>query len=357
VSVGIRAVTLAGAAEDAAIPVGALVAAGVVFGLIVWFLGTNPFEVYRLIYLGGFGNWFSWQNTLQRVAPLLLTALCAALPAQLGLAVIGGEGAFVLGGLAGVEASLAASGLPAAFDLAALLLGGMATGALVVGAAGFLRAWRGVSETISSLLINYLAIAIFNQLVEGPLRDASDANRASTFPVPAQATIGLIGDSSVHWGLAVGLVACGLAWLFIFRTTTGFAMRIAGGNAQTARMVGIPVTRLIVIACALGGAAAGLAGAIETAAVYERASSSLIAGYGFSGILISFIARHNPLLIIPAAVLFGGIGASGGLIQRHLGLPDAAVSVLQGTTFLLVLMAETLRGRMARARVGGAVSL
>jgi len=91
-----------------------------------------------------------------------------------------------------------------------------------------------------------------------------------------------------------------------------------------------------------------LAGAIETAAVYERANSSLIAGYGFSGILISFIARHNPLLIIPAAVLFGGIGASGGLIQRRLGLPDAAVTVLQGTTFLLVLMAETFRGQRVR---------
>ncbi len=99
----------------------------------------------------------------------------------------------------------------------------------------------------------------------------------------------------------------------------------------------------------LGGAAAGLAGAIETAAVYERASSSLIAGYGFSGILISFIARHNPLAIIPAAVLFGGIGASGGLLQRRLDLPDAAVTVLQGCTFLLVLMAETIRGRDLRS--------
>jgi simple sugar transport system permease protein len=131
-------------------------------------------------------------------------------------------------------------------------------------------------------------------------------------------------------------------------------MRIAGGNAQAARMVGIPVGRLIVGACAVGGAAAGLAGAIEAAAVYERANSSLIAGYGFSGILISFIARHNPLLIIPAAILFGGIGASGGLIQRRLGLPDAAVTVLQGCTFLLVLMAEAFRGRSLRDLILGA---
>jgi len=333
---------------EAAIPLGALAASAVVFGLIVLAMGNDPLEVYDLIYVGGFGSWFSWQNTLQRVAPLLLTALCAALPAQVGLAVIGGEGAFVLGGLAGVEAAVAGAGLPAWADIAGMLVAGMLAGALLVGFAGFLRAYRGVSETISSLLLNYLSIAVFNQLVEGPLRDVSDVNRASTFPVPDQATIGMIGDSTVDWGLAIGLVACGLAWILVFRTTVGFAARVAGGSAQAARMVGIPVSRLVIGACALGGAAAGLAGAIETAAVYERANSSLIAGYGFSGILISFIARHNPLLIIPAAVLFGGIGASGGLIQRRLGLPDAAVTVLQGTTFLLVLMAETFRGQRVR---------
>ena len=344
---------LARAAEASVVPVGALVASAIAFGLIVWALGDNPFQVYGVIYVGGFGSWFSWTNTLQRVAPLLLTALCAALPAQLGLAVIGGEGAFVLGGLAGVEASILAAGAPAWLDIAAMLAAGMAAGAMIVGLAGFLRAWRGVSETISSLLLNYLAIAVFNQLVEGPLRDSADLNRASTYPVPEQALIGTIGDSDLQWGLVVGVVACLAAWATIYRTTAGFSMRVAGGNAQAARMVGIPVGRLIVGACALGGAAAGLAGVIETAAVYERANNSLMAGYGFSGILISFIARHNPLSIIPAAILFGGIGASGGLIQRRLGLPDAAVTVLQGCTFLMVLMAETFRGRSLRDLVLG----
>ncbi len=336
---------LARYAAGAAIPFGALAVSALLFSVIILVLGQDPAEVYRLIYVGGFGSWFSWQNTLQRVAPLLLTALCAALPAQVGLAVIGGEGAFVLGGLAAVEAARLAQDMPAWIDIAVMLAAAMLAGALLVGAAGFLRARRGVNETISSLLLNYLAIAVFNQLIEGPLRDVSDVNRASSFPIPVQATIGMIGDSSVDWGLGIGLAACVLAWLLVFRTTTGFAMRVAGGNAQTARMVGIPVDWLIIGSCLLGGAAAGLAGAVETAAVYERASSSLIAGYGFSGILISFIARHNPLLVIPAAVLFGGIGASGGLLQRRLDLPDAAVLVLQGCTFLVVLMAETFRGR------------
>ena len=98
------------------------------------------------------------------------------------------------------------------------------------------------------------------------------------------------------------------------------------------------------LACALGGACAGLAGAIEVAAVHTNANASLIAGYGYAGILVAFIARHNPLAIIPVAILFGGFGAAGSLLQRRLGLPDASVLVLQGIAFVLILASEALRG-------------
>ena len=109
----------------------------------------------------------------------------------------------------------------------------------------------------------------------------------------------------------------------------------------------VPVARLMLIACALGGACAGLAGMIEVAAVHGRANASLAAGYGYAGILIAFLARHNPLAIIPMAVLVGGITASGGLVQRRLGLPDATVLVLQGMIFLSILASETIYGRIA----------
>ena len=90
-------------------------------------------------------------------------------------------------------------------------------------------------------------------------------------------------------------------------------------------LMGLPVGRLLLTACAIGGACAGLAGAIEVAAVHGRANASLVAGYGYAGILVAFLARHNPLAIIPVAILLGGIDASGGLIQRRMGLPDATV--------------------------------
>ena len=123
-------------------------------------------------------------------------------------------------------------------------------------------------------------------------------------------------------------------------------------NPRAALMVGLPVGRLIIITCALGGAAAGLAGAVEIGAVHGRANSALVAGYGFTGILVAFMARQNPLAIIPVALLFGGIDASGGLIQRRLDLPNAAVEVLQGIIFVVVLAFETFRGGFPFFRKG-----
>ena len=124
------------------------------------------------------------------------------------------------------------------------------------------------------------------------------------------------------------------------------AARVAGGNIRAAKVVGLNVGRLILITCFLAGAAAGLAGMVEVAAVQGRTNANLAAGYGFTGILVAFLARHNPLTVIPVAILLGGIGASGGLLQRRLGLPDASVLVLQGVIFMMVLASDTMYGRL-----------
>ncbi|HET9539497.1 MAG TPA: ABC transporter permease [Candidatus Limnocylindria bacterium] len=336
------------AAEALAIPVGALLAAMVVFGLFMAALRQSPLEVYTLIYRGGFASAFAWQNTLARAAPLVLTALCVALPAQAGLMVIGGEGALVLGGLAAAVAGhqLAVAG---AGPLAVKTM--MAAAAMLIGAAwivlaGALRHYRGVNETISSLLLTYIGIAVFNQLVEGPLRDPASLNKPSTTPIGEPNMIGQLPGLDVHWGLGFGVIICLLLYVVVRHTTFGFALRIVGGNARAARLAGLPVGRLILLACALGGAAAGLAGMVEVAAVHGNANASLIAGYGYGGILVAFIARQNPIAIVPVAVLVGGIAASGGMLQRRLDLPDATVLVLQGVAFMLILASEALYGRL-----------
>ncbi len=335
-------------AQSLTITLAAVVSSMVIFGVFMaLFKGVSPVDLYHWIFVGGFGTGFSWQNTLSKAAPLILTALCTALPARVGLIVIGGEGALVLGGLAAACTGLALQGAPVLVVQVAMVAAGMLTGALLIGAVGGLRHLRGVNETIASLLVTYVAIAAFNYLVEGPLRDPDpiSANKPSTERLPADMMLGKLFGTDIHYGLAFGVVLCVLAWVLMYRTTFGFAARIVGGNVRAAQAAGLPVGRILLITCALGGAAAGLAGMIEVAAVHRQANASLIAGYGFTGILVSFIARHHPLGIIPVAVLFGGLSASSGLLQRRLELSDASIQVLMGILFVIILLFETLYGR------------
>jgi simple sugar transport system permease protein len=337
---------LARRAEPVVIPLLALLAGFAAFSLFLLTQGKSPVQFFQLVWTGGFGSAFSWQNTLSRAAPLLFAALCVALPARLGLVVIGGEGAIVLGGVAAGALGVALIGAPAVVALPVMAAGAMLVGAVWIGLAGGLRHYRGVNETISSLLLAYIAIALMNHLVEGPLRDPTSLNKPSTATLPPELRVGEIAGFGVHWGLAVGVVCCVLAWVLIDRTTWGFAARIAGGNVRAAQVQGLPVGRLILGFCALAGAFAGLAGMFEVTAVLGSANGSLVAGYGYTGILIAFLARHNPLVIIPVAILLAGFQASSGLIQRRMDLPDATVLVLQGFVFIAILMSEALYGRL-----------
>src|SRR5437870_11405002 len=150
------------AAEALVIPIAALAAAMVVFGLFMAALGQNPLEIYALIYQGAFASAFSWQNTLARAAPLVLTALCVALPAQAGLMVIGGEGAVVLGGLVAAIVGHLLSGAAPPGVKAAMVLAGLAVGGLWIALAGGLRQYRGVDGTVSSLPPAYVGVALFS---------------------------------------------------------------------------------------------------------------------------------------------------------------------------------------------------
>jgi simple sugar transport system permease protein len=336
--------------EYVLIPGAALAAALALFGGFIALSGKNPLDLYFYMYQGAFGTWFSWQNTLTRAAPLILTALCTALPAQLGMVIIGGEGALLIGALAATAAALALPGAPPLVVQLAMAVAGMVGGGLWIALSGALRQYRGVNETISSLLLVYIALAILNHLVEGPMRDPSSLNKPSTREIGAANMIGSIPGTDVHWGLVFGLSAALMAYILIYHTVFGFAARVAGGNIRAAKIVGLSVGRLVLSVCFLAGACAGLAGMVEVAAVQGRTNANLAVGYGFTGILVAFLARQNPLAVIPVAILLGGIGASGGLLQRRLGLPDASVQVLQGIIFVFVLASDALYGRIGFLR-------
>jgi simple sugar transport system permease protein len=334
--------------EFVVIPVLAIAVASLLFAVFLLALGKSPVDFVELIWKGGFGSAFSIQNTLQRCSPLILSALCVAIPARIGLIIIGGEGALVIGGFAAAVVSLPlVDHAPPLVGLALMFLAAALAGAVWIAIAGWLRYARGVNETISSLLLTYIGVAVMNFFVEGALRDMTNPNKPSTRPLPHDYMIGKIPGTDVHWGLAVGILLAIALQILMSRTTFGFAARIVGGNYRAALAQGLPVGRIIIVCSMIAGACAGIAGFFEVAAIQGSANASLVAGYGFTGILVAFLARFNPIVIVPVAVLFGGLDAAGGIIQRRMALPDATVLVLRGLIFVVLLISETLYGRFA----------
>lgn len=325
-----------------ALPVLAVLAASVVFAVFMAFYGRNPVEVFALIIQGGFGSSFAWQDTLSRAAPLILVGLAVAIPAQAGLVIIGGEGALALGGLAAAVVTLPFSNAMVFPMQLVMVLAGALFGAAWFGVAGALRQFRGLNEIITSLLLSYIAIAMFHHLTEGPLRDPASLDKPSTHPISTQYMLPVIPGIDMHVGLIISVALAVIAFAVLRYTHWGFALRVVGGNPRVARMMGLAVNRWVIGATAAGGAMAGLAGAIEVAAVQGTANSSLIVGYGNSGILVAFLARHHPLAIIPVACLIGGLQASGSLLQRRLELPDASILVFQGLIFVCVLVGDAI---------------
>jgi simple sugar transport system permease protein len=332
-------------AERLLFPLGAMLLALALFGVFCALFGANPFAVYGSIYTAAFGSWYSWQNTLVRAAPLLLCGLCTALPARAGVIVIGNEGAVVIGGLGAIAVGLPALTLAPWLALLLMALTAMVCGGLWIAIGVALQHYRGVNAVISGLLLNYIAIAVMNELIEGPLRDPSSLNKPASFPLTADHRLPYFSGTHVHYGLIFGIVACVVLWFLLERTTPGFAIKIAGGNVRTAKLGGLAVGKLVVVSGFLGGACAGLAGMVEVAAVHGRANESLNAGYGYVGILVAFLARQSPLGVLVVSVLVGGLVASGGMLQRAHNLPDAAITVFEGILFLVILLSETAYGR------------
>lgn len=334
------------ASESILIPAGALVASALVFGLFCAAAGANPLGVFGSIYKAGFGSWYSLQNTLLRAAPLMLCALCTVLPARAGILSVGNEGAFIVGGLAATAAGLATQTMPSALCLLAMGIAGAVAGGAWIAIAAALQHYRGVNAVISSLLLNYIGLALLLQLVEGPMRDPSSLNFPASFPIPETHHLGVIPGTRVHLGLLFGVIACLLAWFLLDRTVWGMEAKIAGGNSRAGSLVGLPLGRIVLVAAFLGGACAGIAGMVEVAAIHGRASQSINAGYGYVGILTAFLARQSPLRVVWVSVLIGAIVASGGILQRAHDLPDATVAVLEGIVFVMILGSESLYGRI-----------
>jgi simple sugar transport system permease protein len=304
---------------------------------------AKPLDLY-FTYQGAFGTWFSWQNTLTRAAPLILTALCTALPAQLGMVIIGGEGALLIGALAATGAALTMQSAPPLVVQLAMVGAGMAGGGLWIMLAGGLRQYRGVNETISSL---FWSTRARHPQSSGRGHDARSRQPQQTLDARDRRRQHDRQHTRHRRALGTGVRRDRRRRVLHPDLSHRVRLRSQGGRRQHARRQDRgPRRQQADPDDLLSGGRRPDAGMVEVAAGQGRTNANLAAGYGFTGILVAFLARQNPLAVIPVAILLGGISASGGLLQRRLGLPDASVQVLQGIIFVFVLASEALYGRI-----------
>lgn len=324
------------------IRLGAVLVALLLAALLLLVTGKEPLAVLGEMAHGAFGSKYGIQESLLKAVPLLLCGLGVALAARMRLWNIGAEGQLFMGAFAAAGVALKLSTLPGPVLLLLMAVAGVAAGALWAALAGLMRTLFQMNETITTLLLNYVAINWVTYLVYGPWKDPKGSNFPLT-PVFAKAawlpTIG--GWGRVHSGLFVALALAALLWWALRSTRWGFQVRVIGESPAAARYAGMKIDRQTLTVLALSGAFAGLAGMMEVGGVIHRLQPTLSPGYGYTAIILAWVAKLNPLALIPVAILFGGL-QNGGYSVQTLGVPLAAVGMIQGLLLFAVLGAETL---------------
>src|SRR5580692_9191239 len=258
----------------------------IVFAALLVAAGKDPIKAYAdtLIYV--FGNAYGFSELLVRMIPLMLTAVAAALPARIGLINVGAEGQLYMGAWLTTAGALALGDQPAFVLLPLLTVFGFIGGGLWALIAGVLRALHLVNETISTLLLNYIAPLIVSYLIFGPWRDPQSSAYPESPAFVDAARLPTFFHSHIHLGLVFALAALILYSLTMARTRFGLEMRAIGGNVEAARRLGIPFVRYMLIVMFIGGGVAGLAGMAEVTAIQGRLVAEVSPGYGFIGFLV-----------------------------------------------------------------------
>src|SRR5258707_10208867 len=271
--------------------VASILMAMIIFGLILLLLGKNPVEVYVSMFNGTLATPYGWSEIVVKMIPFILCALAVAIPARLGLVTVGGEGQIYIGAIfAGFTALKLGDVLPIVVLIPVLIVAGMLGGGLWGGLCGVLRAYAGLNETISSLLLTYIASLTMDFLVNGPLKDHSTMALGQAYSplFPENATLPTFFDTRINLGIILALIGV-VAYYWLFKYTRwGYKMRVVGGNPEAAMRSGIKIGRYIVIPMMLGGAFAGLAGMIEIIAIQGRLRGGISNGYGYVGFLVAW---------------------------------------------------------------------
>ena len=324
------------------IPLIAVVLGFVLGAVLMVSTGANPFEAYWAMFDGALGGSDAFGRTLEKATPLVMGGLAVAFAFKAGLFNIGGQGQLLLGASFAAWAGFTFD-MPAVIHVPfALLVGGVAAGALGA-VVGWLKAYRGTHEVISTIMLNFVAANLTDWLAsrDGPWGDPPATNPSQLARTP------LINDSAeipriagLPLGFLVAVAAALVCWWLLERTTLGFEIRTVGHNRHAAKYAGISVARMTILAMVISAFLAGVGGGIETLGVDRRFEPGFNAGLGFDGITIALLARTNPIAVVPAAALLGAMDAGSNLMQSRTGVEPEIINIIQA--FILFFVAAPI---------------
>lgn len=315
--------------------------------------GHNPLEVYGLMFEGAFGSSYGISETIVKAVPLMLTSLAVALAFRMQLWNIGAEGQFYMGAFGATWLALTCPDWPAYLLLPGMFIASFITGGIWGLLPAIPKAYFKVNETITTLLFNYIGILWVDYLVYGPWKDPNGFNFPITAPFSDSAVLPALGDSRIHVGLLFAIAAAVALFVLLNYTKWGFEIRVSGESAAAARYAGMNHIRNILLVMFISGGIAGLAGMTEVSGITQRLQHGISPGYGYSAIIIAWLARLNPWSIMVVSVVFGGLLVGGYSIQTS-GFPAATVAMLQGAILFFVVGGEIfVEHRVKRSTKGG----
>lgn len=350
---------------DSLLPVLATFAALLVGAVVLLLLRVNPLTAYAALWEGAFGSTNSLAETLVKATPLLLVGIGICIAFRGNVINIGGEGQMVIGALLAVLIGLNLDGWPGWAAITLALLGGFVGGAVWGGIAGFLKAYFGVNEILSTIMMNAIAVQAMNFLLRGPMIDPAQAELASKIPQTARLDpayqLPRLVPTRLHLGAGIAVILAILVYVLLWRTTLGYRIRAVGESPFASRYAGISVKQHVVLALLFSGAFAGLAGATQIFGVnYRMITDGSATGFtgsaGFNGIVAALFGQLHPVGTIPASILFGALLVGANKMQRVVQVPSALIIALNGLVVVFVVSSEIWRRHRQRRRLRDAVA-
>ena len=309
----------------------------IIFAIVLLLFGKDPLRAYGDILRSTLGTTYGITEVVVKMIPLVLCACAVLLPARIGLVNVGGEGQLYMGAWLATFGALTFTGLPQILGVPLVIVLGFIGGGLWALIPAILRAKGWLNEVISTLLLNYIAALFVAYFVFGPWRDAASANFPQTPKFVDAMRLPMFGDTRIHLGLLLAVVAVTLIYLVLRYSVWGYDMRAIGGNPEAARRNGMPITRYTLFVMFIGGGLAGLAGVGEVMAIEGRLRPGFSASYGYIGFLISWLAGHNPLGVVVMSFLMAVLSLGGDTLQITQGMPFATVNIIMALILFIVL--------------------